>query len=102
MVTGVPPRAFVFAYECKGWRSLADLIKTLETVMATTPAHLHGMAILDKDWYVAQVAHARNGPRFVSQEGGSLLRFMNGMLHSIGSVEMRQMSIDRYHEMFRT
>lgn len=94
----VPPRAFVFAYEKKGWRTLEDLVKSLEEVVRETPAHIHGLAILGKDWYVSQEAYADGGVRFQASEGNALLKFVNGMIHSIASVPMKQMSIDRYFD----
>ena len=45
----------------------------------------------------AQEAYAKGGPRFYKSEDDALLRFVNGMLHSIASVPMEVVSIDRYH-----
>ena len=93
----VPPRAFVFAYEQRGWKSLSDFLKSLKEVARDLPVHIHGLAVLDSDWYVTQEAYADHPPKFHAVEGDALLNFVNGMLHSIGSVEMMQMSIDRYY-----
>jgi len=97
----VPPRAFVFAYEKKGWRNLPDFLESLTDAVRITPAHIHGLAILDADWYISQKAFAKDGPKFDASEGNALLEFVNGLLHSIGSVRMRQMSIDRYYKNHR-
>lgn len=93
----VPPRAFVFAYEQKGWKSLSEFVDSLTEATRGVPVHIHGLAVLDSDWYVAQEAYADDPPKFQATEGNALLNFVNGMLHSIGSVEMMQMSIDRYY-----
>lgn len=93
----VPPRAFVFAYEQRGWKNLNDLLISLEETFREAPAHIHGLAILDSDWYVTQEAHAEKPPEYHAAEGNALLNFVNGMLHSIGSVGMLPMSIDRYY-----
>jgi hypothetical protein len=95
--SGVPPRAFVFAYEQRGWQTLADLTDSLREADRETPAHIHGLAVLDSDWCVTQEAHAEDPPKYHATEGDALLNFVNGMLHSIGSVRMMQMSIDRYY-----
>jgi hypothetical protein len=95
--SAVPPRAFVFAYEQKGWQTLADFVASLREAARGVSVHIHGLAILNSDWYVAQEAFAEDAPKFLATEGDSLLNFINGMLHSIGSVEMLQMSIDRYY-----
>jgi hypothetical protein len=93
----VPPRAFVFAYEQKGWQTISDLSESLSEAARDSPVHIHGLAVLDSDWYVTQDAYADDPPTFHATEGDALLNFVNGMLHSIGSVEMMQMSIDRYY-----
>lgn len=92
----VPPRAFVFAYEQKGWQTLADLVVSLREAASEASAHIHGLAVLDSDWFVTQEAFT-NPSNFLTEERDALLNFVNGMLHSIGSVEMMQMSIDRYY-----
>lgn len=95
--SGVPPRAFVFAYEQKGWQTLSGFLESLREAARSVPVHIHGLAVLDSDWYVSQEAYADDPPKFQAVEGDALLNFVNGMLHSIGSVEMMQMSIDRYY-----
>ena len=97
VVEQLPPRAFVFAYEQKGWSSLSDFVDSLREANTPVRAHIHGLAVLDSDWHVAQEAYADDPPRYVAAQGDALLRFMNGMLYSIGSYAMRQMSIDRYY-----
>lgn len=96
--TVVPPRAFVFAYEQKGWQTLSEFVNSLREAAREAPAHIHGLAVLDSDWYVTQEAHAKDPPTYHAKEGDALLNFVNGMLHSIGSVGMMQMSIDRYYD----
>lgn len=93
----VPPRAFVFAYEQRGWKTLGDFLDSLREAYRETPTHIHGLAVLDSDWYVTQEAHAEEPPVYHAVEGDALLNFVNGMMHSIGSVRMMQMSIDRYY-----
>jgi hypothetical protein len=95
--TEVPPRAFVFAYEQKGWSSLSEFVDSLREANRAASAHIHGMAVLDSDWYVSQEAFAEDPPKYIAAEGNALLNFMNGMIYSIGSVSMMQMSINRYY-----
>ena len=95
--SAVSPRAFVFAYEQTGWQTLFDFSESLREVAREVPVHIHGLAVLDSDWYVEQEAYADGPPKFQAVEGDALLNFVTGMLHSIGSVEMMQMSIDRYY-----
>lgn len=95
--TDIPPRAFVFAYEQRGWSTVDALMQSLREANQDAPAHIHGLAVLDSDWYVAQEAHADDPPKYHAHEGDALLHFVSGMLHSLGSVRMMQMSINRYY-----
>lgn len=92
----VPPRAFVLAYDKKGWKTIDDLVSSLKEAVKENGAHIHGLAILSCNWYVSQEAHATGGPKFTASEGDALLKFMRGLLHSIASLRIRQASMDRY------
>lgn len=93
----VPPRAFVFAYEQRGWKTLDYFLESLKEAYREKPTHIHGLAVLDSDWFVTQEAYAKEPPKYHASEGDALLNFVNVMMHSIGSVKMMQMSIDRYY-----
>jgi len=95
--SSLPPRAFVFAYEQHGWKDIDSLVDSLRSAVLKFPAHIHGLAILDSDWYVAQEAYAKDGVSFYPSRGDALLKFVSEMFHSIGSMEMMPMSIDRYY-----
>ena len=96
--SNLPPRAFVFAYEQHGWKDLEMFVDDLKGAAREFPAHIHGLAILGSDWYVSQEAYAEDGPTFHASDGDALLKFVSGMLHSIGSIGMMPMSIDRYYQ----
>jgi hypothetical protein len=91
-----PPRAFVFAFSQTGWKRAASLRLALERAASRGGSHIHGLVVLDKDWYFSQEAYADQGPRFHIKEGNALLHFVRGMLHSLSSMPMNQMSINRY------
>jgi hypothetical protein len=91
-----PPRAFVFAYDKKGWSSIEDLASDLKVASKATGAHIHGLAVLESGWFLRQEAHAVNGPKFKVSEGDALLRFSRCLLHSVASLRARQASTDRY------
>lgn len=93
----VPPRAFLFAYEQKGWATLDAFVESLKEANKSLSAHFHGIAVLESDWYVAQEAYATDPPKYHAVHGDALLHFVSRMLHSIGSVKMAQMSINRYY-----
>jgi hypothetical protein len=90
------PRAFLFAYDVRGWQTLQRFEKALRDQLTKTPAHIHGLAVLSKDWYVSQIANAGPTPRLKTWSDNALLRFVNSLLHNVSSMPMAQMSIDRY------
>jgi len=97
-----PPRSFVFAFAEDGWRDINALVRSLTNAAHRTPAHIHGLVVLDRGWYIAQEAYSSDGVRFHAFADNALLRFVNGMIHSVSSVGMLQCSIDRYMAAGRT
>jgi hypothetical protein len=97
----LPPRAFLFAYTKKGWRTLEDFREFLtQSITDFGNAHLHGIIVLDKDWFVYQEAYPKEGVTLHCHDNNSLLRFTNKMLHDIQSFPMEIMSIDTYFKGF--
>jgi hypothetical protein len=92
----VSPRTFVFAYGKKNWRTIDDLVADLKVACKKTDAHIHGLAILESNWFVKQKPHSLRGPQFSMSQSDALLRFTRELLHSIASLRMGQASTDRY------
>lgn len=93
----LPPRAYIFAYAKKGWRNLNDFREDIEEHLRRHPnAHLHGVVLLEKDWFAFQESY---DPHVTVQafEGNALIRFINTMLRGIQSIPMAIASIDDYH-----
>jgi hypothetical protein len=90
------PRTFVFAFSQSEWKRATSLKSALERAAPHGPSHVHGLVVLDKDWYFSQGAYADGGPRFYVRQGDALLHFVRGMLHGLSSMPMKQMAIDRY------
>ncbi len=95
--TSLPPRAYIFAYAKKGWRKLEDFRLDLkEHLERHIDAHLHGIVLLDKDWFAFQESYT--SPVSVQAfKGNALLRFINTLLRGIQSMPMGIASIDDYH-----
>lgn len=93
----LPPRTYIFAYAKKGWRTIADFRLDLEEHLKKHPdAHLHGIVILQKNWFAFQESY--NSPVLVQAfEGNALIRFVNTLLRGIQSMPMAIASIDDYH-----
>ena len=92
-----PPRAFLFAFDSKGWKTINDLVDTLRDAVAQTGAHIHGLIVLSKNWYIVQEAYSE-GRNFHAKQGDALMRFVGGMLRSIGSRNIGAAWMDGYLE----
>ncbi|MBI3547192.1 MAG: hypothetical protein HY081_11480 [Gammaproteobacteria bacterium] len=90
------PRAFLFAYDAT-WKRHSSFVSALKKALVKVPeAHVHGVVVLAKEWFAYQIAYAENGPTLKHYTDNGLLRFVKHMIHSLASVPMQQMSIDRY------
>ncbi|MEW6687086.1 MAG: DUF6602 domain-containing protein [Candidatus Edwardsbacteria bacterium] len=95
------PRAFLFAYTKRGWRTLENFNDFLtQSLFEFKDAHLHGIIVLEKDWFLYQEAYPKEGVEFHCHDNNSLLRFTNKMLHDIQSFPMGIMLIDAYFKEF--
>ncbi|TMQ30148.1 MAG: hypothetical protein E6K65_06360 [Nitrospirae bacterium] len=96
MMQRLAPRAFLFAYDAT-WKRHSSFVSALKQALMKVPeAHIHGVVILAKEWFACQVAYAGNEPKLKHYTDNGLLRFVKQMIHSLASVPIRQMSIDRY------
>lgn len=95
----LPPRSFLFAYHTEQWQNIDTLGGYIERCLRDHPgAHLHGVVVLDKDWFFKQESYTGNERRMFRSSGDSLLKFINALLHGIQSIPMYPMDIDMYHE----
>jgi hypothetical protein len=91
-----PSRSFVFAFSQEGWSNIDSLVASLKRVAQETPAHLHGLVVLNENWYLAQEAYTGGEAKYYMSSKNALLQFVNGLIHSLASMPMFQCSIDRY------
>lgn len=92
------PRGYIFAYAKKGWRTLNDFKAHLtDKLQEHRSAHLHGIVVLEKDWFAFQEAHTDSQVEIHAFRDNSLLRFTNTLLRGIQSIPMDIASIDDYH-----
>lgn len=67
----------------------------LRVAAVKSQAHWHGVAVMQRDWFLAQQAYT-NPPRFVRNSERSLAWFCAHILHSIQSNQMLPASMSRY------
>lgn len=94
----LPPRAYIFSFAKKGWRDLKAFKEHLkEKLKEHSRAHLHGIVVLEKNWFVFQEAHTGEDVLLHGFDNNCLLRFANALLRGIHSIPMGVASIDDYH-----
>jgi hypothetical protein len=78
VIQRLAPRAFIFAYDAS-WKSAEGFVNALKNALKKVPeAHVHGVAVLAKEWFVYQVAeHPQNDLKFKHFTDHTLLRFIN-------------------------
>jgi hypothetical protein len=52
--------------------------------------------VVDQGWYIAQAAHSDNPPTYYVSTENALLQFVNGLLDSLGSLQMGLCSTEHY------
>ena len=90
------PRSYLIAFGQKGWRDVSAFKRDLIAALEETPTHIHGVAILDADWYATLKPFSPPRKGLKTETGNSLLRFVHNMRHSIASMPMYPVSVDRY------
>lgn len=94
----LPPRSYIFAYAKKGWRTLTDFKSEIEEKLKKyRSAHIHGIVILDKNWFAFQEPFTGDNIKIHVFSDNALLRFTNTLLRGIQSMPMSTASIDDYH-----
>ena len=95
----LPPRSFLFAYHTEEWKKMDTLGDYIERCLRDhLYAHVHGVVVLDKDWFFEQESFTGDERRVFRSKGDCLLKFVNALLHGIQSIPMYPMDIDVYHE----
>jgi hypothetical protein len=88
------PRSFLFAIN-SAYSNIDVVEAKLRAATVKNKAHLHGLAVMERDWFLSQEAH-RDPPEFVRYEGQSFARLCASVLHTIQSMFMQPASMSRY------
>lgn len=89
----LPPRSFVFALRSS--MSLAGCLEAIKEETTKWEAHIHGLAVLDKEWFVRQ--RAWTVPyQFDYHEGQTFARFADTVLRCVQSFPMQPAEMTRY------
>lgn len=94
---GLPPRSYVFAYDVAGWTSLAKFsVFVRDTLKRKGSAHLHGLCVIKKDWFLWQRPFTPGKVVIEARKGDALLRFYREIFHGVSSFPMKPGLLDDY------
>jgi len=93
----LPPRGYLFAYHSDDWGSIEDFTSSLQLALQNyQKAHIHGVVILNKDWFVMQKAFTGKSKELFAYDNNCLLRFVNSLLDGIQSMPMFMTDFENY------
>ena len=88
------PRSFLFAIN-SDYGDIDSVAARLKQATVKNAAHLHGLAVMEPEWFLAQTAYT-DPPEFVHHKGQSLAWFCASVLDNIQSMPMSPASMSRY------
>jgi hypothetical protein len=94
ILTKLAPKAFVVAM-ISAYGSISSLEATLREQTELNGAHIHGLAVLDKDWFFTQQPY-KNPHQFSRREEHALAAFCAAVLANVQSMSMGPASMRRY------
>jgi hypothetical protein len=90
------PRAYAFALR-SSYRGVAALSAALAEQTQAESAHVHGLAVVEHDWFISQLAYT-TPHAFEVKTGQAFAAFTIGVLRGIQSINMQPAAIERYVE----
>ncbi len=94
IAASLPPRSFIFAVN-SSFGSISAVELKMREVTTENGAHVHGLAVLEKDWFLSQTPY-RRPHEFEARERQALAEFCATVLRSIQSIKVRPASMGRY------
>jgi hypothetical protein len=89
------PRSFVFAFN-SAYANIGNLEAHLKECTEKDGAHVHALAVLEKDWFIHQKPYRRPHEFIRSMEGQAFADFCVTVLQTIQSFPVRPASMSRY------
>jgi len=97
------PRAFLVAYDVSAWSNLKSFVASCKRALSKNrAAHLHGVAVLSKDWFVYQVAYKPNEVKLKRFADHALARFVNQLVITMPGIEIFPAAMHRYLQLGKT
>jgi hypothetical protein len=97
VASNLPPRSFLIAIN-SDYANIDNVEAALKKYTEINGAHIHGVAVLENDWFIAQQATFGKPSEFALKDGGALATFCVGVLACIQSMNMAPASMSRYFD----
>jgi len=92
----LPPRSYIVAFDAD-WKSIRAFRAYVQRKLCEYPyAHVNGILVVEKDWFLWQTAQSQSGPVVNIVERDALLRFAVALHKGIASMPMMTMAFDGY------
>lgn len=92
----VPPRSYIVAFRQRGLGQTYDAFcQTLKDCLAEHDDHVHGVAVLENDWFAGRVAF-RDPPELFGREGNALLSLYSSVLKGQQNFAVYPLDLDAY------
>lgn len=96
MTVTVPPRSYIVAFGQRGLgRDYGTFRQTLTECLNEHNDHVHGVAVLEKDWFAGRIAY-RNPAELSGDEGNALLSLYSSILKGQQNFAVYPLDLDVY------
>ena len=96
MTVTVPPRSYVVAFGQRGLgKNYSAFCETLRTFLDQQNDHVHGVAVLENDWFAGRKAY-RNPAELFGEEGSALLSLYSSILKGQQNFAVYPLDLDIY------
>lgn len=96
LIMTVPPRSYVVAFEKRGLgNNYTKFCKTLKSCLDREDDHIHGVSVLDNDWFVGRIPHKIPTQLFCKEEN-SLFYLYSSILEGQNNFAVYPLDLDEY------
>jgi len=91
----ISPRTYLFAYSSSKFKNLTTLTNYIRRKLKHSNAHLHGLIVLDKGWFLYQEPYTSD-IKLIRFNKDALLRFVHKLTYDIQSMKILPVSLEKY------
>jgi hypothetical protein len=94
---GTPPRNYIVAFSQKGLGpKFEDFCANLRDCLNQDHSHVHGVCVLDEDWFAGRIAYTSSGAELFGAQGHGLLSLYTQILKAQQNFAVYPMDLNAY------